>query len=94
MKIVHLCSTQDDSGHGWKAKLIGEVPILGRVIERLGLFIRILSMANSGCVPDRCIKYCGESVPPLQSVKLLEVPRPRLWTVEVAILFRRQMFLK
>ena len=35
-------------GHGWEAKLIGEVPILGRVIERLGLIIRILSMVNSG----------------------------------------------
>ena len=47
MKIVHLCSTQDDSGHGWEAKLTGEVPILGRVIERLRLIIRILSMVNS-----------------------------------------------
>ena len=35
-------------GHGWEAKLTGEVPILGRVIERLGLIIRILSMVNSG----------------------------------------------
>ena len=35
-------------GHGWEAKLIGEVPILGCVIERLGLIIRILSMVNSG----------------------------------------------
>ena len=48
MKIVHLCSTQDDSGHGWEAKLTGEVLILGSVIERLGLIIRILSMVNSG----------------------------------------------
>ena len=23
-------------------------------------------------VPDGCIEYCGESVPPLQSVKLFE----------------------
>ena len=36
------------TGHGWEAKLIGEVPILGRVIERLGLIVRILSMVNSG----------------------------------------------
>ena len=49
-------------GHGWEAKLTGEVPILGRVIERLGLIIRILSMANSGFVPDGCIECCGESV--------------------------------
>src|SRR3954464_15648892 len=35
-------------GHGWEAKLTGEVPILGRVIERLGLIIPILSMVKSG----------------------------------------------
>ena len=35
-------------GHGWEAKLIGEVPILGRVIERLGFIIHILSMVNLG----------------------------------------------
>ena len=35
-------------GHGWEAKLIGEVPILGCVIERLGLIIRILSMMIQG----------------------------------------------
>ena len=35
-------------GHGWEAKLTGEVLILGHVIERLGLIIRILSMVNSG----------------------------------------------
>ena len=51
--------------HGWEAKLIGEVPILGRVIERLGLIIHILSMVNSGFVPDGCIECCVESVPPL-----------------------------
>ena len=59
-------------GHGWEAKLTGEELILGRVIERLGLIIRILSMVNSGFVPDRCIEYCGESVQSLQSVKLFE----------------------
>ena len=58
-------------GHGWEAKLTGEVPILGSVIERLGLIIRILSMVNSGFVPDGCIKCCGESVQS-QSVKLFE----------------------
>ena len=57
---------------GWEAKLTGEVPILGRVIERLGLIIRILSMVNSGFVPDGCIECCGESVQSLQSVKLFE----------------------
>src|SRR3954467_2327951 len=35
-------------GHGWEGKLKGEVPILGHVIERLGLIIHILSMVNSG----------------------------------------------
>ena len=34
-------------GHGWEAKLTGEVLILGHIIERLGLIIRILSMVNS-----------------------------------------------
>ena len=34
-------------GHGWEAKLTGEVLILGRIIERLGLIIRIPSMVNS-----------------------------------------------
>src|SRR3954468_4685839 len=55
-------------GHGWEAKLTGEVIILGRVIERLGLIIRILSMVNSGFVPDGCIECCGESVQYLQCV--------------------------
>ena len=81
-------------GHGWEAKLTGEVLILGRVIERLGLIIRILSMVNSGFVPDGCIECCGESVQSLQSVKLFELTRPRLWTVGVAMLFPRQMFSK
>ena len=36
-------------GHGWEVKLTGEVHILGRVIERLGLIIRILSMVTLGC---------------------------------------------
>ena len=35
-------------GHGWEAKLTGKVPILERVIERLGLIIHILSMVTSG----------------------------------------------
>ena len=35
-------------GHGWEAKLIGEVPILGCVIEMLGLIIRIPSMMIEG----------------------------------------------
>ena len=34
-------------GHGKEAKLTGEVLILGRIIERLGLIIHILSMVNS-----------------------------------------------
>ena len=59
-------------GHGWEAKLTEEVPILGRVIERLGLIICILSMANSEFVPDGCIECCGESVQSIQSVKLFE----------------------
>ena len=47
-------------GHGWEDKLIGEVPILGHVIERLGLIIRILSMVTSGLflmdVPNVVVK--------------------------------------
>ena len=57
-------------GHGWEDKLIEEMPIIGCVIERLGLIIRILSMVNLGFVPNGCINCCGESVQPLQSVKL------------------------
>ena len=57
--------------HYWEAKLIGEVLILGCVIERLWLIVRILSMRFRFC-PDGCIECCGESVPPLQSVKLFE----------------------
>ena len=34
--------------HHWEAKLMGEVPILGYVIERLWLMIRILSMIIQG----------------------------------------------
>ena len=60
--IVLLCSSQDDRWSCWEAKLIGKVPILGCVIERLGLIIRILSMVNLGFVPDGCIECCGESV--------------------------------
>ena len=59
-------------GHGWEAKLTGEVLILGCVIERLGLIIRITEYGEFRIVPDRCIEYCGESVPPLQGVKLFE----------------------
>ena len=33
--LEHLCSSQDGGYRGWGAKLIGEVPILGSVIERL-----------------------------------------------------------
>ena len=35
--------------HGWEAKLIGEVPILGYVIERLWLIIRIPSVIIQAC---------------------------------------------
>ena len=35
-------------GHGWEAKLIGEVLILGCVKERLCLIIYILSMMIQG----------------------------------------------
>src|SRR3954467_10151485 len=39
-------------GHGWEAKLTGEVLILGRVIERLGLIICILSMIQDLFLTD------------------------------------------
>ena len=35
-------------GHGWEAKLIGEVLILECVKEMLGLIIRILSLMIQG----------------------------------------------
>ena len=35
-------------GYHWEAKLMGEVPILGYVSERLWLMIRILSMIIQG----------------------------------------------
>ena len=54
--------------HHWEAKLMGEVPILGYVIERLWLMIRILSTIIQGYL----IKSCGTSVQPLHSVKLFE----------------------
>ena len=59
--------------HYWEAKLIGEVPILGCVIERLWLIIRIQCMVNQGIIPDGCIKCCGESVPPLQRVETIRI---------------------
>ena len=56
----------------WEAKLMGEVPILGYVIERLWLMIRILSMIIQGYPLTGVIKSCGTTVQPLQSVKLFE----------------------
>ena len=35
--------------HNWEATLIGEVPILGYVIGRFRLIIRILRMIIQGC---------------------------------------------
>ncbi len=65
-------------GHGWEAKLTGEVPILGRVIERLGLIIRILSMVNSGFVPDGCALYktdgCLDAIP-FQFYRTTTIPK-------------------
>ena len=58
-------------GHGWEAKLTGEVLILGRVIERLGLNPHT-EYGEFRIVPDGCIECCGESVQSLQSVKLFE----------------------
>ena len=43
-----LCSPRLAVGHYWGAQLIGEVPVLGYVIKRLWLMIRILSMIIQG----------------------------------------------
>ena len=60
-------------GHGWEAKLTGEVPILGRVIERLGyIYYPHTEYGEFKIFPDGCIECCGESVPHVQSVKLFE----------------------
>ena len=72
MKIVHLCSTQDDSWSWLGGQTHRRGAYTRAVIERLGLIIRILSMVNSGFVPDGCIECCGESVQYLKSVKLFE----------------------
>ena len=63
---------------GWRIAITGrpsswgEVPILGGVIERLWLIIRIQCMLNR-VYPDGCIKCCGESVPPLQRVETIRI---------------------
>ena len=46
--LKRLCSPRLTVGHYWGAQLIGEVPILEYVIERLWLMIRILSMLIQG----------------------------------------------
>jgi len=94
MKLLeHLCSSQDDGCHGWEAKLIGEVPILGCVIDRLWLIIRVQCMMNQR-YPDGCIKCCGESVPPLQRVETIRIAASAVMDGWMAILFRCQMFSK
>ena len=47
--LKRLCSPRLAVCHYWGAQLIGEVPILGYVIERFRLIIRILSMIIQGC---------------------------------------------
>ena len=46
--LNRLCSPRLTIGHYWEAKLIGEVPILGYVIERLWLIFRIPCMIIQG----------------------------------------------
>ena len=77
--------------HYWEAKLIGEVPILGCVIERLWLIIPIQCMLN-WVYPDGCIKCCGESVPPLQRIETIRIAASAVMDDWMAILFRCQMF--
>ena len=55
--------------HHWEAKLIGEVPILGYVNERLGLVVRVLRTINQGQLPlTNYCNCCGTRVQPLQSL--------------------------
>ena len=72
MKIDHLCSSQDDRW-SW----------LGGQTHRRGAYTRVCNLkvridyrhtkyGEFRIVPDGCIEYCGESVSPLQSVKLFE----------------------
>ena len=58
--------------HHREAKLIGEVPILGYVIERLMVDDPHTEYDYSGLSLTDVIKSCGTSVQPLQSVKLFE----------------------
>ena len=71
--LNRLCSPRLAICHYWGAQLIGEVPVLEYVSERLWLMIRIQSMIIQGSLPltDGC-KCCGIRVRPLQSVKLFE----------------------
>ena len=47
--LNRLCSSWDGGCHNWEATLIGEVLVLGYVIERFRLIIRIPSMIIQGC---------------------------------------------
>ena len=58
--------------HHKEAKLMGEVPILGYVSERLMVDDPHTEYDDSGLSLTDVIKSCGTSVQPRQSVKLFE----------------------
>ena len=58
--------------YGWEAKLIGEVLILGCVIERLTVDDPHTEYDYSGLPLTDVIKCCGTSVQTLQSKNLFE----------------------
>ena len=78
----------------WEAKLMGEVPILGYVSERLWLMIRVLCYDDSRLSSTDVIKSCGTRVQPLQSVKPIRIAVSTIMDGWMAILFRCQMFSK
>ena len=79
--------------HGWEAKLIGEVPILGYVIERLWLIIRILSMIIQG-YPWRMYQKLWHKCTTSAECKTIRIAASAVMDGWMAILFRCQMFSK
>ena len=79
--------------HYWEAKLIGEVPILGYVIERLRLIIRILSMI----IRDytwRMYQMLWWKCTTSAECKTIQIAASAVMDGWMAILFRCQMFSK
>ena len=75
----------------WEATLIGEVPILGYVIERFRLIIRIPSMIIQGC-PWRMYQMLWWKCTPSAECKTIRIAASAVMDGWMAILFRHQMF--